>query len=519
MTLAAPTLDEIRDGYLTDLRLEIDDADTEEGGHHYATAVALANALAPVYANAQFLQRQAFETTADETGLQVLAKRYGVPRRTGTKAIGTATVTTSFAQTIAAGATLSNEATGARYRTTTTTRVTASLTATANIEAIEPGANGNAVAGTILKFESPPAGVNPRATVLELDGGEAEWSIARWRSEINKKRRRRQGAGSVGHIQSLAVEVPGVEECFVYPALRGPGTNDVVVTTSAASGSRVAGTSLINRVIGVLQYGTQVEGGDFIAGLPPDVLANTRVHAAVEEPVGVFVGYKASAQNPFASWPPYGPGYVELADENSWYAISASTSLTSFTIAVPAAGTPETPSVGDQIGVFFPSKGFCRATVETVSGAGPWVVTVDAWVASDAESPTEDVAPVGAVVTPWCSQLTGIAGAPTDDTGEALSGAVPEYFAGLGPGEMTALTSDDLSRRCRWPKVGEVNPFTGLAYWPTDITARLSLAAHTDATNFSISASRSTPSVPEAAFIGTPPLLLTLQALKVIPVP
>lgn len=133
-------------------------------------------------------------------------------------------------------------------------------------------------------------------------------------------------------------------------------------------------------------------------------------------------------------------------------------------------------------------------------------------------TPTETTITVGTVLSPWCSQLPLIAGPPTDATGDGLSGAVPEYFAKLGPGEMTPLTADDLSRRRRWPFIGDISPFDGQALFPSDVTARLSISSTTDAMDFSVTADIKAPSVPDASFIGTPPSILTINAITVIPV-
>lgn len=518
MATDSPTLDELRDRYLLNLLVEIPGAKTKEGSDHYARAVALANVLAPIYANGDRLEAEALPTTASEEGLLKLGRKYGVARRQATAATGTVTVTSSFATTIGAGTKINNVVTGARYKTIGTTTIGASLSATANVVAIDTGTLGNATSGTVLTFESAPAGINPSAIVQSISGGEAAWSKTKWAQEIARKMKQRAAAGNVDHIYALAHAIPGVEQAFVYPALRGCGTNDVIITTSAASGTRVAGTSIINRVIGALQLGVQTDGGDFVAGLDASDFANTRVSAAIEQSVTLTIGYKASPQNPFASWPPQGSSGVQLSNTSTWYVITAASALTSFTVGLPGAGTVVSPAVGNQIGLYFASKGFCKATIATVSGTGPWTVTASAWVASDGSAPTDDSADmVGLPITPWCSQLVGIAGAPSADSGQALTGAAPEYFAGLGPGEMTALTADDLSRRCRWPHVGEVNVFDATALWPTDVTARLSLSAKTDAANFTISASPSTPDVPNAAFIGTPPSILVLGAIKVIP--
>lgn len=453
-------------------------------------------------------------TTADETGLLRYAKKYNVPRRGAQFATGTITVTSSFATTIADGSSLINQANGARYATVGTTTIGGSLTATANVIALDAGSSSNALSGVSLSFESAPPGINPTATVIAISGGESQWSLIRWGKEIVKRMNAKPAAGNWAHVAALCDTVSGVEQAFIYGALRGTGTLDVVITTPATTGTRTASADILARCAGALLQGAQEEGGDFIAPLAADTFANTGLHAATEQDCTITVGYRASLQNPFAAWPPHGVGYVILDDSDTWYTVTASTSVTSFTITHGGTGTAVAPSVGDEIGVFFESVGFSNGTIRSVTGAGPWVVTVD-W--SEDATPTETTVPTGRVITPWNTQLPSIAGPPTDESGDGLSGALPDFFARLGPGEMTALTADDTTRRRRYPFVGDVSPFDGDALYPTDITARLGIGGYTDAQNFYITADVTEPTVPDAAFIGTPPSILVLKNVRVIP--
>lgn len=294
---------------------------------------------------------------------------------------------------------------------------------------------------------------------------------------------------------------------------------DVVLTTSAASGSRVAGSALIAKYIGALQGGARAQGGKFIPGIPAEILANTGVHAPVAQSTDLLVAYSASSVNKFASWPPYGVGYAVPSNEASWYKVSTA-GLNAFSVGKPGAGTQVAPTSGAVIGAFFPAVGFAKATIlSVVDAGGAWDLVVSGWTTSGA-APTVNL-PTGTNITPWCSQLPVIAGPPSADS-LALSGAAPGFLAGLGPGEMTALTAADTTRRRRWPLTTDTDPLTGLVEWPTDITARLG-AAITDTTDAQDLAATprsgvaKTPFVPLAAYIGTPPSILTLGTVTVIP--
>jgi uncharacterized phage protein gp47/JayE len=508
MPLATKTTDEIRSEFLRDMRLLIPGAKTQDGSDYFAIGSALAGVVAPIYANGRYFENEFDPRTASEAALQRLANIYGVLKRGAEYSSGTVTVSTSYPTSLPDGSILVNDSTGDRYETVGITPVGGSLAATANVIAVDPGSAADADPGTSLTLESPPPGFNPKAVVVSISGGDDAWDKKRWADEILKVIRSRPMAGNIAHVLAIANAVAGVEQAFVYPALRGSGTLDVVVVTSQNSGTRVAGTALLNRVAGALQFGVQESGGVFLPGIPEDVYKNTRVHAAVEEDCTLNIGYKASKQNPFAAWPPT----VDFNDEDSWYKVTSATSATLFVVGVPSVGTPVAPVAGDEISIYFDSVGFVKGVIGAVSGAGPWTITMASWSTTPSDAPN-----VNAVVTPWSSQLQGIA---TFTKGKR-AGAAMDYFATLGPGEMIGLTEDDVTRRRRWPRVGDKSPYDGAALWPTDMSKRMIalLAQQTDGVDFDISSSPQSPSVPSGSHLdaGAPPSILTPYQINVIP--
>lgn len=517
MTFYTPSVATIRDNILRDIRVLIPDAVTVEGSDYWVSSTAHAQSQLPMYANAAYRALETFPDTASDIGRARFADLYRVPRLGALYASGTVTVTSSYATTIADSSVLSNTSTGIKYLTVGVTTIGAGLTATAYVIAQATGPTSNAVSGTVLTFEAPPPGVSSVATTIDIRGGDVAWSAGRWSAEIVKAIGSRPKAGNISHVLAICASVPGVEQGFVYPALKGPGTLAFCITTSYASGSRIASNALIGRVLGALQLGIRAPGGDFIPGVAEDVFENTTVVAAVAQSTNVLVAYTASAANPFDVWPPSGTGYAVPSTEATWYKVTSSTSLSALVVGLPASGTAVTPTAGTKIGLFFPSVGFVKASILAVTGSGPWTIVVGAW----STTPTETTCTVDGVVSPWCESLTLIAGPPATDT-VGLTGAVPTYFASLGPGEMTPLTSDDTTRRRRFPRSTEVSPITKLTQWPTDLSNRMNAAIlnTTDASDCTVtprSGFTSTPSVPIAAYIGTPPSILTIGSIAVVP--
>jgi uncharacterized phage protein gp47/JayE len=535
------TTDQIRDGMLRDMRVMAPGVDTSAGKDTWLRFSVIANALAPAYANATYLSNQIFPNTCDPVAyLPLHAAIDGIPKAGAAYASGQATVSASYPQTVGDGALLVNQTTGNLYKTVGAVSISLpALTATANVIALSTGSGYDVDDGTTLSFTAPPPGVNLNAIVISLKGGAEAQTDAQWAQSVLLARRSRPAAGNIAQCQALGDSVVGVEKTFPYPALRGPGTLDIVVTTSAASGSRVAGTALLSQVVGAFQAGIQTAAGTFVPGIPDDVFENLSVNTVNPQPTKLVLNYEASANNPFDVW----PATIDGTNVETWYAIVEATSLSQFYVLIPFSGAPAAPVAGNSIGVFFPSVGFASAKIAfvstaTVSGMSTWAVTVGAWSTSSGGTPTESAPPCApltvtyatvasavaagsAVITPWCSQLYAIAGSPAAPS-RALTGAVPAYFSGLGPGEMTPLTSDDVVRRRRFPRPTDLDPSTGKVAWPTDVTGRLTGAIldATDGNDASISpfaGSAFTPTVPAGSVLGQAPWLLTLSTIIVCP--
>ena len=101
-----------------------------------------------------------------------------------------------------------------------------------NIKSIDTGTDTNLAPGTEVKFANPPAYVSATAIVGAngLSGGTNEETDAEKRTRILEKRRNVPAGGNWSYVRDLALKNPIVQECFVYPALGGPGSCKVIVT-------------------------------------------------------------------------------------------------------------------------------------------------------------------------------------------------------------------------------------------------------------------------------------------------
>jgi hypothetical protein len=284
-------------------------------------------------------------------------------------------------------------------------------------------------------------------------------------------------------------------------ARKATGSVQVVSTVQTTI---VAGTRLTNQATGEKYTVSK-------STLIPSVSLTEKVYiTAVPQPTKLIVRAEASVGNPFAVWPPK----VDPANTASWYSVTSSTSTAQMVVTKPTSGTPVNPQAGQVIGAYFPSVGFAKATIlNVVTTVSDWTLTVSSW----SPAPTETTVPLEPI-TPWCSQLPLLAGAPVTGS-KALSGAVPDFFSRLGPGEMVTLTSalTDKWRRRRDPFIGSINPMTGEADWPVGLTTRLG-SAITRATDWVDASFAPRAGYTTTPAIGIPPSILTLASIAVFPV-
>lgn len=96
----------------------------------------------------------------------------------------------------------------------------------------EPGSAGNAEPGVTVRLLNPPTNVNATATVSSFEplrGGYDRETEERRKERVLNRTGTNAGGGNWGQLRQIAFDAsPAVQQCFVYPALAGPGTHKVV---------------------------------------------------------------------------------------------------------------------------------------------------------------------------------------------------------------------------------------------------------------------------------------------------
>lgn len=232
MGFTRPTLKELIDRVGQDLLSRLPGAQAElEARVTKALAASEAGVVHGLYGYLQWLERQLFPETCDDEILHLHSA--GVPRRQAAKATGKVEFEGSDGSVIVEGTLLAKD--DIEYETVEEAEISDG-TATAEVEAVEAGADGDQPEDTELSFVSPVSGVSGTAVVDEdgLAGGADQESYESWRDRIMRRRARIPRGGSEGDWEGWALEVSGVTRAWEDPMGMGPGSVVVLIVADDA---------------------------------------------------------------------------------------------------------------------------------------------------------------------------------------------------------------------------------------------------------------------------------------------
>jgi uncharacterized phage protein gp47/JayE len=119
--------------------------------------------------------------------------------------------------------TVMNYANGISYETTE--QITVSDVPTpAAARALDPGSAGNLDPGTVLNIVTPPPGIDPIATVAEMDNGNDIETDEELRTRVLLRIREPPMGGDKTDYVEWTLRVPGVTRAWCYPLEMGMGT-------------------------------------------------------------------------------------------------------------------------------------------------------------------------------------------------------------------------------------------------------------------------------------------------------
>lgn len=230
------TVDEIYQQMLSDFCGRIG-RDVSGGCDLAVRLYAVAAQVQALYAQAEWLAQQCFPQTARETYLDYHAQMRGLTRTAATCAVGTIrfSVRTAAEEVLQVPAgTVCMNTLGVRYETLEEGVLEAgNLSVDVPAQAVEAGAAGNCLAGTILSMSVPPAGIVQCTNPVAFTGGEDAESDEALRSRILDSYRRLPNGANTAFYESQAMLHPGVAAAQAVGRARGIGTVDVYVASPA----------------------------------------------------------------------------------------------------------------------------------------------------------------------------------------------------------------------------------------------------------------------------------------------
>lgn len=276
MPFARPTLKTLIDRFRADLRTH-----TEGGDALLRRSVekvldkAVPGLTHGLHGHLAWVARQLLPDRSE--GEQVLrwGTMLGMSLRPATKAVCDEAQFTSDGTTIPVGA-LMQRADGIRYLVTAQS-VTAGVVSV-ELEAEEPGADGNADTGTPLTLVSPIAGVDSEGSVTHADGihdGTDVEDIEAFRTRVLQRLGQTPRGGGPGDYERWALQVAGVTRAWETPRVNGAGTVGVQFVTDDEPGGPIPSGAKVTEVT------------EHIAGLAP-----VTVGRAID---GAYVGVVVTA--------------------------------------------------------------------------------------------------------------------------------------------------------------------------------------------------------------------------------
>ncbi len=416
---AIPTRQQLVDRLIRDVKIRMPGAATGPGSLAAFDAANFADHLMPLYANSVRIYGNTTLADADEAGLEEKAVAKGLPKRlpaSGATGFVEASIVTGGVF-VDQGKVLKHDRTLLRYECTIgRTYGVDAADKYIPVRAIDTGPNTNLAAGTTLRWESPPPGLNELATVFEdadgsgLTGGRDKETVDELRARIADAEADPAVAGNVAHIRrfvkdAAAAKALPIQEVFVYPAARGPNTYAIVFTLRPESPGGSRAPTSVQRAEVLAYLRGEVSHGD-------GILVCTLLEEEVDIVLRVKWALAAKGWADLTTWP-------ISADE---YEVSAVTSATAFTVD-SAESSPTAPQVGQRVAFFDKAKRkFVRKTIATVTSLGSGAYDLTCSTTSNASDPTY-LPEVSERMCPWSESL------------DSLVAPILERFDGVGPGE------------------------------------------------------------------------------------
>jgi uncharacterized phage protein gp47/JayE len=438
----------IRDGILRIIRnglidLGVENPNVSPNSSYYIEATALANECTVAEANAVIKVDAFMPDTATGDELLRWLTSVGLAFRSAVGSVGKCTMVSNPAGgsvSVTAGDQLIDDA-GLFFEVVTTgTYDDGDLF---DVAGVSTGFATNHINGDVLTWVATPAFAAPTVTVGMVGGtdglidGVDDEDEETARARLLDRLANPPSGFNWEHVAEIAEAAsPTVQKAFVYPALEGPSSLQVVVAGFATSFLSIAGPSAARAIDATIVTNTIQT---YVRGILPSSI-NVTVLTTDDIPADVAVGLSLPAA-PTAS--PAGPGGGWL-DGTPWPSAGSAS-------AYASVGTVTSSTVFEIDALTAPIDGVSRiayirqsnwriysAKVVSHTGTGPYVVAVD--------TPMTGITN-GDFVWPQCAQQ------------QAYITALLKAFSQMGPGEKTT-SPGRLERAFRHPTPAPLWPYS-----------------------------------------------------------
>jgi len=479
MALSLPgTSKTIADQFLRDVRLAAIDAGVASPPVHPGSdwdilAQAVARVAMVGVANIALSDDDLDITTASETALKAKRDELGLPEVAATGSSGKIVVGIAGATTIVNGSELVLP-NGLRIAVVGT-YINPADGDELDVSGIDTGAATNAAAGAVVRFVSPPVNVTEAATVstgTPLTGGTDIETVERMRKRVLNAVRNRPAGGNWSHVREIALNALGsIQDCYVYPALGGPSSAQIVVTKGFDRVNRDFSREPTLSACATVRAAIQAELPtlqDVYVKPPVDEVIDVALLATLPE--SVLTGGNGTGWLDAAPW----PALAALDLGSAQVTVSSGTSLT-----VDAQTAVAPVALQTHIAWWSPvdMQFHTALVVSSAGGAGAWVLTLD--------QPLTDSTGAGPTAGDWIC--------PAARNSAAYASTWLDILESLGPGENTADAART-PRALRHPLATDEAPHSITADLYVEFTRR-----HLEMTSVTTSVASSTvPAIPAA---------------------
>jgi len=436
------TIPEITEDLMTDIRLELINSGYTDEEAEQATAAGtytyllMSGVAANSYVNRSAAAASYQDTnpvTCGEASTELWRQGLKLPELTGNQSNGYIRLTVDGTSTVSAGQELVFP--NGKRCSVVGTWMSVTDGSEIAVRSIDTGTDTNWPGGTTLRFVNPPVNVSTDATVsyqIPITGGVGAETTEETKQRVTDRLGFAMGGANWAYLRELVKQTNQfVDECYIYPALGGPGSTKIVPTRPFLPEYNEYTRALSSESLSIIRAAIHSYApgmGEYTVVAPTNTATNVALE--IEIPDSTLQGGNGQGWLDQEPWP--------SLNGDTKVSISAVTS--SVTITVTALTTVEPIDSHTRIAWWSPNDmTFHVRTVTSHSGsAGAWVLTVDR--------------PLVDSTGQTCS--TGEYISPPAANSAAYGKTWLDVMQDQGPGENVSTTA---SRRKRHPYISDVH--------------------------------------------------------------